>query len=358
MSVPPDDIVTNFDEPVSDAMVDALFTTVAAEEPKKPAVKPAIVPQEEKTNESKEIEAPAGDDDASTSATDELTDDDLANLETKSEDEDAEAPVLDENQEIEVKVDGQNQKVTLKQLRENYSGEKFIEKRIQQATEAKNAAEQQANGLFEASKVTVQKLTALDNILNGFTQPNVDWADLKARDPLAYALKREEVRDMQDRQNQVRQEIERENARQAELTAQATQNYLSTQAEALIQKLPVMGDPNKGAALMGRLKKAASSHYGYTDSEVDSVMDHRAIMVLHDATLYREAIAKRGTKSAPITEVQLQNKEQPKTLKTVASKPAVVASKQREQAIVNKARQTGNPDDVAMTLLVPQRRKG
>jgi hypothetical protein len=259
---------------------------------------------------------------------------------------------FDDDTEIEVKVDEEVKKVKLKDLKDNFSGQKFIEKRIQQASEARKAAEQQANALYENNNQALNKLQQIDQVLGQYTTQNINWEELKARDPLQYALKREEWRDYQDKQQVVRQEAARIAQQQEQLSSDAKNRYIASEAEALQEKMPEVRDPDKAKALMEKLTTTATS-YGYTKQELENVMDHRALLVLRDAARYRDLVAKRET---------LMKKVEPtvptKTLRTVASQPANVASQRKDKAILNRARETGRPEDVALTLLVPARKKG
>jgi hypothetical protein len=254
--------------------------------------------------------------------------------------------------EVEVKVDEKPHKVTLKELKANYSGQKFIEKRIEQASEARKVAEQQANALFEKNNQVLAKLQQIDAVLGQVSSQNINWDELKARDPLQYALKREEWRDAQDKQNLVRQEAAKVAQQQEQLSSDAKNRFIASEAEALQEKMPEVRDPDKAKALMEKLTSTATT-YGYTKQELESVMDHRALLVLRDAARYRDLVAKRET---------LMKKVEPtvpvKTLRTVASQPANVASQRKDKAILNRARETGRPEDVALTLLVPARKKG
>lgn len=297
------------------------------------------------TDEAKKDEAASGD---ALEALLDLDPDALSAEETAGSQE-AEAE-LDETQEIEVRVEGKPVKVTLKELRDNYSGEKAIEKRIQAATEARNLADQEARKYAQAAQVNLNKLQHLDSIIETFAQPKINWEHLKATDPLGYALKREEMRDWQDKQTLVRKEIQQVREQQAEIQADATQKYLIDQAEALISKLPDMADPNKSQALMGRVMSAAKA-YGITEQEVGSIMKHEYLLVLNDAAKYRELVERKAAMTKGVTP-----SAPTKTMRTVGSKPAAVSEKQKLIALTNKARQTGKDDDIAALLLVPKKK--
>jgi hypothetical protein len=252
--------------------------------------------------------------------------------------------VVDDDYEIEVKVDDEPVKLTLKQLKEAYSGEKFIEKRIQQASEAKNIAEQQAGELYQTNQAQMQRLQQLDTILSGFAQPNIDWNALKMSDPLQYTLKREEAREAQDKQAQVRAEAQRLAGEQIALQERQQQEYLQREAQTLVRKMPDMADPEKARATMTRLTSAAKK-YGFSDQEVGTVMDHRMLLVLADNAKYHDILARKEIRDKGITPAAPT-----KTMRVSSTAPVAAAPKKKEEVALHRARLTGSDDDVANFL--------
>jgi hypothetical protein len=253
---------------------------------------------------------------------------------------------------VEVLVDGKAVDVPLKDLKKSYSGNQFIEQNIQKAVETRKEVENQAYALYDANKQSVEKLQRLDSILSTYTQPDIDWQKLKATDPQAYVLKREEVREAQEKQTLVQQELSKVNQQQSWLEDQAKQKYLTEQAYALAEKVPDLRDPEKAKMVMGKLEKAAVS-YGYTSEEVASVMDHRALLVLRDAAEMQEIRAARAKIKEPGLKPPMEQKKV--LLRPKSGQTATAQSKRLETELRNLARKTGKPEDVAATLLV---RKG
>jgi hypothetical protein len=71
----------------------------------------------------------------------------------------------------------------------------------------------------------------------------------------------------------------------------AKQTYLKQEMQTLQQKIPDFADSNKASKIKDRLVQAGQKYYGYTPQEIGQVMDHKAIMVLHDAMKYREIMS-------------------------------------------------------------------
>jgi|SRR5215471_3505653 len=255
----------------------------------------------------------------------------------------------DDEDEFEVQVDGETQKVKLKDLKSRYSGEGAIEKRLQQATQTRNEVKQHLVQLYDANNNTLARLQQLDQALQQFAEPNIDWNWLRANDPQQYTYALENQAVARARQEQVRQEAAQVQQRQEAVNSHAMELYLNDQASKLAERLPELADPNKSQAFMGRIQKAVK-HFGYTDQELKEVTDHRVFVVLDYASRYLELLDRKNSQNGS------NNAGPSATLRTATSNQPPSSNRKREEAAVNRARRTGHPDDVAATLLVAPRR--
>ena len=81
---------------------------------------------------------------------------------------------------------------------------------------------------------------------------------------------------------------------QQQQTQQAhSQAYLQEQAEILKQHIPALADPEKGAALKSALAETGMA-YGFTEAEMQNVMDSRQVLALNDARKWRALQASKG----------------------------------------------------------------
>lgn len=256
--------------------------------------------------------------------------------------------VLDDNTPLEVTVDGKPVTVTLKQLRDSYSGEAAIEARLQQSAEARNHFVTQASQLYQANQVVMQRLQQLDNHLQQFAEPNIppeQWEWLRQNNPQQYLI----MRDNQQRAREQREALQREAAetqqKQEYINSQAKQQYIDSEAQKLFAKLPDMADPNKRETLMGNIMEALT-HYGYTPQELKDVTDHRVFVALADAAKYRALLKSKGSNGASSSGSVTQN---------VGRRVPGRTDGQKAAEITKRARDTGRPDDVAMTLIMANR---
>lgn len=248
--------------------------------------------------------------------------------------------------EIEVTVDGVEKKVKLKELKANYSGNGAIEKRLQEASEIRNAAMEQGKRLYTALQEEAVRLAKLDEIVKNLAEPEINWEELKRTNLPKYLLERDRQREAEIRRTRIQEEQARVKAEQEKLEELARQQYTANEAKQLVAKIPEFGDPVKAQETYAKLAKAASI-YGYAAEEVGSVLDHRAMLVLNDAMKYQELIKNKTTaqkKTAPATALL-----RPSASK--ANKP-VNQAKKLQQALIKRARSTGKAEDVAATLLI------
>ena len=252
---------------------------------------------------------------------------------------------IDDDMELEITVDEQPVKVTLKELKANYSGEKAIAKRIEQASIARNAAQQNAVWLYEANQAAMGKLQQLDQNLQQFAEPPVNWDWLYHNNRAEFVARKEQQLFAKERQAQLQAEQAQIQQNQAYLNEQAKEAYLEEQAELLRTKLPELSDPGKAKSLMGSIQTAIGK-YGYTVEELKAVSDHRIFHALRDLAKYQELLARKANRPTGAPQPSTMLRAGSSTSNTPAA-----SAKSKVQAITNRARQTGHQDDVAAFLI-------
>ena len=204
---------------------------------------------------------------------------------------------------IPVKVDGKEEQWTLDQLKQSAAGQAAINKRFQEAAEARKQIQQQAAALAQQQQQVMQLYQQAQK--DGVKAPTPPSRELFESDPIGYMeekLKYDEAKASYDQQMyQVQQIQQRQNQQQA----QAHQSYLQEQAELLKQHIPEIADPEKGAQLKTDLMQVGMD-YGFTAEEMAGVSDARYVRALNDARKYRQLVAKRkqaqqkGEKARPV----------------------------------------------------------
>ena len=213
--------------------------------------------------------------------------DDSEEEEVEEDDEGADDADSEEPQFFKVKVDGEEVEVTLEDLKRGYSGQKYVQKGMQEAA----AARKQAEEVYSALLAERQQMANLYQQLQSgnFAQPpSPPTKELFDQDPIGYMEQKmayDEAKAKYDQQNAQMQQVLRQ---QSEAQARAMQAYVQQEMQALTAVMPEFGDANKATKIKENLVRGGAEHYGYTAEEIGNVMDHRAVMVLNDALKYRQ----------------------------------------------------------------------
>lgn len=253
---------------------------------------------------------------------------------------------------VDVVIDGKPSEVTLGELKRNYSGAKYVERNIQEAVEYRKANEAATYRTYAVLQQQVDHLNAIEEVWNKFATPQADLESLRHQNPQAYALKRVELIEAQEKAQKIQQEISNKQSQQAEIVAHAKAQRVEDETRILLQKLPALADPQKAPVVMGKIREVAQS-YGVSDEELNALDGHVPLMVLAELAWRRDQMAgiearmKRPTGDQP----------RPKTLlRPGTAKPAQSSAKKLEAQLLTRARKSGRPDDVAATLLVPRKK--
>jgi hypothetical protein len=237
-----------------------------------------------------------------------------------------------------VKAAGEEVEVELDELIKGYQQGTDYTKKSQALAEQRKAIEAERNHLEQVKQERLayaQKLQALDSFL---TQQNkgVDLDVLKETDPIGYAVAVAEQSQREKQLAVVRQEQQRI-AQQQQAEQQASlQNHLRQESEKLVSLIPELSTP-QGDAVRKQIRDYAKS-VGWTDQELSSVYDSRAVVSLYKAMKYEQL-----QKSKPELTKKLQSA--PKMMRSGASTPP--ARNSQDKQVMQRLRETGKVTDAA-----------
>ena len=267
--------------------------------------------------------------------------------ETESEESEEE---IEENPLYAVTVNGEEQEVSLDELTKGYSRQSDYTRKTQElASERNNMAqlqEQWAAEISQAQNERQQYVNALGQIVQqsmiGLEQFNdVDWDTLKEEDPIAWVTQNQELKDAQERirtyQHQAIQAEKQSNQEVAKMRAMAAQE----EHKKLVQVLPEWSDNEARGKLATDLWSYATTQ-GFTENELNEVIDHRQFLVLMKAKKYDDL------QNADVKSKKIRNK--PKVIRAGkgTNKKQTASSKRNVQ--MKRLRQTGHVDDAATLL--------
>jgi len=281
--------------------------------------------------------------DSETNIEDAFEDDELIN---QIEDEQP----SDTNQELyRVVVDGQEQEVTLDELMKGYSRQSDYTRKTEKLSQDRKSVEELKNEYTrqnEEAKIKrdqyEKQIQILSEQLKQSEPSKVDLDRLYEDNPAEYVrVKAEQDRrkELLEKANQERQRIQSE--KQEEQSKQYNA-YLEQQRELLAQKLPIYADKEKGPEFVKNLTSYAKE-IGYTDQEINMLVDHRSVIMLANAYRYDK-----------LKKANLKNKKVTKVSKVVSSSSAKVQDEneiaKRMKSKKATLRKTGKVQDAVSVL--------
>ena len=258
---------------------------------------------------------------------------------------------------IEVKIDGEVVMRSIADAKKALSGEGAIDKRLKEATEARKRALADHTQLLDQFRMAQQNMQRILGNLDGVLfQPAVEKppASLRQSNPQQYLAQLEAYEADQQRLNEGRQQVKKLINEQNQAMQRDIQEYQQQQAQALVESIPSLGEPQKAQTIMQEMAKLAIEDYGFSPEEVKVASDHRLYRMMHDLLVLREA-RKRGDTDAvkKALDVSDQPNKRPRKLRSGATqlKHKQRAKAKQQQKTSQRARQTGRVKDVAATLI-------
>jgi len=191
-----------------------------------------------------------------------------------------------------IKVDGKDVEVTLDELQAGYSRQADYTRKSQVLAEQRKQADEELAATQQERQRYLSQLeqfnTQADSKLNELK--STDWTRLKEEDPTEYMLKRDQYRELQENKRTVEEEQKNLQYKSQQEQQAKWQEELGRQQEIMAQRLPEWNDPTKGPKLKQDIKSFAVKT-GFSEQEVDSLIDARSVDVLHKAMLYDNLLA-------------------------------------------------------------------
>ena len=272
------------------AAIQAQLQAPATEEPVEQVLESEVEDTSEQATEVAEsVETQAED-------SDELTVDDL---DADNQSEETETP-----QNYTVKVDGKDVEVTLEELQAGYSRQADYTRKSQVLAEQRKQMDDELSATQQERQRYSHALEQLgdstDFEINQFK--DVDWNKLKADDPMAYIQQKDALRDLQDSKNKINAEKQKVQEQQEKEYKANMLKHRDEQLKLLSERLPDWTDPTKGPKLKQDIKGFALAK-GFTEQEINMLIDARSIEVLKNAMKYENLlnakIAKKKVKTVP-----------------------------------------------------------
>ena len=199
--------------------------------------------------------------------------------------------------------------------------------------------ENQKNSLRQSYDERIKELNDKIATADAFVRQQQGGQDLQKlyeEDPTAAARL-----DFQLRQQS--EQIESMKATAMEAQQKQYNEFLETQKSLAAEKIPEFADPAKADTFRLNMRNTLRD-YGFNDTEIGSLADHRFLMVAKDAMNYKAFQNKK-----PIAQKKVANA--PKVIKAGVSKPQTSSGREVIRNKINKLRKTGDLQDASSALL-------
>jgi len=191
-----------------------------------------------------------------------------------------------------IKVDGKDVEVTLDELQAGYSRQADYTRKSQVLAEQRKKADEELAATQQERQRYLSQLEQFNTQADAKMEElkATDWTKLKEEDLTEYMLKRDQYRELQENKRMVEDEQKNLVQKQQQEQQAKWNEELSRQQQLMAQRLPEWNDPDKGQKIKQSIKSYALKT-GFTEQEVNSLIDARSVDVLHKAMLYDNLLA-------------------------------------------------------------------
>ena len=280
----------------------------------------------------------------------EETEDEAEEKETEESLEEEESEDESETETVyTVRVDGKDVEVTEDELLKGYSRQADYTKKTQELAEYRRqmdgAMQQAQQEIQQTQQARAQYVDAVEAAISSNYAhlqqfQHVDWERLKTEDREEYLTKRDDYRQAQEQiaelQNQHKAATEQQ---QAEMSEQHKRMWMEEHHK-MSQILPEWRDDEKRMAISKAIGEYAVGQ-GYTKEELDTLVDHRSILMLMKAKAYDDV---RGKQQA-VRSKKVRNK--PKVVRSKAKQDKAPSRIRKRTAKLGRLKETGHVDDAA-----------
>lgn len=244
----------------------------------------------------------------------------------------------EEHPRYRVKAAGEEKEVTLDELIKGYQLGADYTKKTTEVAEQRKVIEAERQAIQEAKQLREAYAQRLQLVEQFLSTPEEDIEHLKESDPIGYAVKVAEQTQKEKQLQAVRAEQAKLAEQQQFEQAQSLRNHLAAESEKIAAIIPEYADKEKGAKVRQEIRDYAKS-IGWTDQELGSVYDSRAVLSLYEGMQYRKLMQNKPAVTKKVAEAPKMVK--PGTTKTQTS--------EREQMKKDKARlrESGKVRDAA-----------
>ena len=238
-----------------------------------------------------------------------------------------------------VKVSGQELEVSLDELKAGYSRDSDYRQKTHSLGLEKKDLEAEKTSLRQTYDSRLQELNDMIATADGFNrqqQGSKDLHKLYDEDPTSAAKLDYQLREQQ-------RQIDGMKSKAHEANQKQYNEYLDVQKQLASAKIPEYSDPNKADQFKTNMRSTLRG-YGFNDSEIGNLADHRFLMVIRDAMSYKSVKDKR-----PIAQKKVANA--PKVVKAGVAKSGPSSGREGIRNKIGRLKKTGHLREAQSALM-------
>jgi len=294
-------------------------------EPEKQA-EPSEQPQEIKEEPSKESQSKSEE-----TPKEEATENTEIKEETQTE--------VEEPELHRVKVQGQELEVSLDELKAGYSRDSDYRQKTHSLGLEKKDLESEKGSFRQSYDTRLSELNDMISTAEGFNrqqQGSKDLQKLYDEDPTSAAKLDYQLREQQ-------RQIDGMKSKAYEVNQKQYNEYLEVEKQLATTKIPEYSDPNKADQFKTDMRSSLRG-YGFNDSEIGNLADHRFLMVVRDAMSYKSFKDKK-----PIAQKKVANA--PKVIKAGIAKSGTSSGREGIRNKISHLKKTGHLREAQSALM-------
>tara|TARA_B100000949_G_scaffold200328_1_gene187801 strand:- start:1331 stop:2320 length:990 start_codon:yes stop_codon:yes gene_type:complete len=193
-----------------------------------------------------------------------------------------------ESQKFTVTVDGKPEEVPLDELIAGYHRYATYTKKSQELAQQRDGFGEEQQALRQTYQQYQQVLNQLHQQMQAANQPaNLDWDALERENPVQWL----KLKELERQKTGEIQAVQAEQMRMQQLLAgendKKLQDHLVVEHGLVLEKIPEWADSDLQATEQRKLVEFGKA-IGFSDNELNTLYDHRALVVLRDAMRYNE----------------------------------------------------------------------
>lgn len=248
-------------------------------------------------------------------------------------------------------ADGTKGEVTLSEWKDAYQAHHHYRQEEAAVKEARATFQQEQTEARAKIEAQIQEaagvLQVAERHLMGDVE-RVNWDNLRDEDPAEYAVRRQEyterANELQRAKGELLQQAERYQAEQEANASRQQIERLAAEREALLVAFPEWRDEKKRTAAQSQIREFLGRE-GFTQEEIGSFVDHRAVKLIEMARKWHEHVTNGGAVKRKVLKVAKK-----KPLKPGAAQSRSDIAQDSVAQAARRLHSTGSVEDAAAVI--------